>query len=209
MSTINKYLFTAALNLLLIAGGSAYSGSAAALPITWTLQNVTFADGGTASGEFTLNPYGFLDSSSITTTTPTPATAGSFTGNVYTYPGNSINPVLDASSLNTVQITFQIDYLHALNLVFQYTVDSGNPQINPLILALSSFECEGSSSCATGNIVNIANDGGKIRYVSSGAVVTGLAAIPEPSALGLLMMGAAGAYTRMRSKKHTQHNIPL
>ena len=193
MSTINKFLYTAALNLLLIAGGSAYSSSASALPITWTLQNVAFVGGGTASGYFTLNEYGFLGSSSIIT-----STVGSFTGNAYISPSvNSASPNFDHQYPDTFQITFQmIDYTHALSLVFQSSVDAGIPQIN-LILA-SSFECEGNSSCYTGNSATIANDGGRIRYVSSGEAVTGMAAIPEPSLLSLLLIAA---FMRARSKK--------
>ena len=89
MSTINKSLYAAALNLLLIAGGSAYSSSALALPITWTLQDVTFTDGGTASGNFSLNQYGYVSDFSITTTM-----VGSFTGNTYAVQ-TSISPTLD------------------------------------------------------------------------------------------------------------------
>jgi len=192
MSTINKSLFTVALNLLLIAWGGAYSTSISALPITWTLHDVTFSDGGTASGEFTINQSGFLSGSSITTTA-----VGSFTAESYIYPGNSINPNFDYPSPNTFQITFQIDYTHALSLDFLYTVDLSNPQINPLNL-ISSFECEGSYSCYTGNAANIIASGGIIRSVTSGVAMT-----PEPTALSLLVIGVAGAgaFVRMRPKK--------
>ena len=49
--------------MLAVAVGAAVGGSstpAAALPTTWILQNAVFEDGGTASGKFTINVYGYL-----------------------------------------------------------------------------------------------------------------------------------------------------
>ncbi len=191
MSTINKSLLIVALSLLLVAGGSVYSAGAQALPITWTLQGVTFDDGGTASGDFTLNQYGFLSSSSIITT----SVVNGFSGNTYLFPGGSINPNFDVSPPNTFRITFQADSTHALSLDFLYSLDSNNLTINPLKLNLSSsFECEGSYSCYNGS-------GGTIRYVRSGGV------IPEPTTLGLLLIGAAGAVARMRARKQWARSL--
>ena len=39
---------------------AAFSAPSQALPTTWTLQNAVFDDGGTATGKFTLNVYGYL-----------------------------------------------------------------------------------------------------------------------------------------------------
>jgi hypothetical protein len=187
MSTSNKSLLIVALSLLLVAGGSVYSAGAQALPITWMLQGVTFDDGGTASGDFTLNQYGFLSSSSIITT----SVVNGFSGNTYLFPGGSINPNFDASPPNTFRITFQADSTHALSLDFLYTLDLNNSTINPLKLNLSSsFECEGSYSCYNGS-------GGTIRYAISGGAVPA----PEPTTLGLLLIGAAGAVAQMRARK--------
>jgi hypothetical protein len=56
---------------------------AGAYPVTLTLQNVTFSDGGTAGGTIDLNTYGNLSGGEIITTT-----GSLLTGSDYVFPSN-------------------------------------------------------------------------------------------------------------------------
>lgn len=175
MPKINKTLLAASLKLLFIAGGLSFGNTAQAAfaGFTWTLQDVTFADGGTASGSFSLNTYGYLSGASITTTN---GTGDGFVGATYTAANAILN---NANFPNTFLITFETaNYQGALNFLFDYTLDSPR-QVNPITLA-ASWECEGSYNCYL-------NSGGLSRNVTSGA------AVPEPGVMGLLAIGLAGA----------------
>jgi len=144
--------------------------SASASTIDWTLQGVTFGDGGTASGSFDYdadtNTYSFID---ITTTS-----GSSFSGATYLAldPGKSSSStslavVPDASSANIGTPVFDLFFSSALT-------DAGGT------VALNDVLDEGT--CTTDGCTAAIG----LRSVTAGSVST----VPEPSSYGLLLIGS-------------------
>jgi hypothetical protein len=161
--------------MLAVAAGAvgAFSSPAAALPTTWVLQNAVLDDGGTATGIFTIDVYGYLSEPSHIDTT-----AGSLLGNhAYTLgdPSNIIPGSPPAYGVEFHSATYDL----TLHLEFQNSLESGG--VNPLILA-SSWECA-SFSCPG---PDKDNPGANTRYFISGSAA---AAVPEPASVGLLLAG--------------------
>ncbi len=130
-------------------------------PIDWTLKNVTFSDGATASGSFGINQYGQLQFFDVTTT------GGTITGFDYT-------PFINATIKNndTVLILNRTGYDGYLYLTFEFSLFTPAAS-DPLILS-KSYECNGfeqtNGSCGTRSIE---------RTVASGG------AVPEPMSMTL------------------------
>src|SRR5271168_1998149 len=117
-----------------IGAGVAAAGSdaALALPTTWMLQGATFDDGGTASGEFTIGPYGYLiEPISLTTT------AGSLLGG-FSYTGTNPSDIVPSTPPAYGVDFFSPSYNLDLHIVFQNPLDSSG--VDPIVLA-SSYEC--------------------------------------------------------------------
>jgi hypothetical protein len=180
--------------ILAVAVGAAVGGfstPAAALPTTWILQNAVLDDGGTATGVFTLNVYGFLSPPTHIDTT-----AGSLLGAyTYTVPG-SPSSIIPSSPPAYGVAFYSGNYDRALHLEFTNSLEGSG--VNQLVLK-ASYECA-SFSCPgldTGQI------GADTRYFVSGYAV---AAVPEPGTLGL-MMAALGVFGAMaasgRSRQRT------
>ena len=138
--------------------------------VHWLVSG-TFDDGGTFSGGFDTDVYGFV----ITSTYDVVTTGGLLTpydynaGDSYTNSGNNY-------------VEAQPGYAQDLKLTFTYDLTVGS-QNNPLVGGPSgpSFECQGSYSCYLGNVEGT-------RYVASGAA----AAVPEVSTWGMMLLGCAG-----------------
>lgn len=157
MKTTLKTLVAA--GALLAAGGSA----ANALPLTFELEDATFSDGGTMSGEFTLDVYGFLTQPTKITTT-----AGTNLGG-FTYQP----PETSANGLSVVDF-FSSTYNRDLHIVFDNPlIDGGYDAIDPNL----SYECDGFT-CPSDDT----------RYFTGGAAV----AASEPAGLALLSVGFFG-----------------
>jgi PEP-CTERM motif len=163
--------------LIMFALGCATLAHAGA--IQWTLQNVTFDDGGTASGTFfydaDTNTYSNID---IVTTAGLPA--DSFTGTVYLF----LNPnavVSGASSLGAVTASLA-DGSPYLGLSFFPSVltDAGGT------IALSTSS-GGEASCISGCLGTEAPN----RFFTGGDVFSPGASTPEPSSMLLFGLGLA------------------
>jgi hypothetical protein len=76
--------------MVLFAGLSIWGLAPAKADTIVTLEGVTFADGGTASGYFDLNSYGYLKSAAITTTPGTSIDGHVLPGYTYTAAGGSV-----------------------------------------------------------------------------------------------------------------------
>ena len=160
-------IFTALAALLLLCLGAPTSAKA---DVVWTI-NGSFDDGGTLSGTFTINVYGYLSSWDLTT-----QTVGPFGGFEYK-PGNSY------ISNGALYADFQPGYVRDLHLAFSTNLDVASAD-NPIIGGSPgpSYECVGSYSC----YVPL---GGKTRYIAEGEAI---AAVPEPSTWAMLILGFLG-----------------
>jgi PEP-CTERM motif len=135
--------------------------------IVFTLQLVTFFDGGTATGAFTTNDA--LDSLidyDITTS------GGIFPGFRY----NSTTAPVDSSSIPSILVVEDATPVHILQLTFLDGLTTAGAPI--LLGGNDSFEQVGSDK----------------RFVSSGSVIVGpqSVAVPEPSTLALTTLGGIG-----------------
>jgi hypothetical protein len=152
---------TLALAGLALAAISASATASPSYPIDWTLKNVTFSDGGTASGSFAINQYGQIQSWDVTTTTGTALTGYDYTP--------IINAMLEDN--DTVLILNRAGYDGYLYLTFENSLFLAAAS-DPLVL-VDSYECSGyeqvNGSC--GRSVE--------RTIASGS------AVPEPMSMSL------------------------
>jgi len=169
-----------------IGAGVAAAGSdaALALPTTWMLQGATFDDGGTASGEFTIGPYGYLIAPISVTTT-----AGTLLGGfsyVPTDPSDIVPGTPPAYGVDFFSPSYNLD----LHIVFQNSLESTGP--NPIVLA-SSYECA-AFTCPGPDTYS---PGADTRFFTGGEAV---AAAPEPASFTLLALGAMGVIVLRRRR---------
>ncbi|HEY0163560.1 MAG TPA: hypothetical protein VGB69_12845 [Edaphobacter sp.] len=150
------------------------SRTASATPVTWTLQDVTFTDGASASGSFTidLNKGQILNWDVVTTAGSslagfdyTPSTAYAYESSSTEIFFKSINPVTGPYGISS-------SYLF---LYFQTPLTNAGGVID---LTTQSYQCD---NCAP------------YRYVSGGYVTSELplSAVPEPPSGFLVLSSVA------------------
>lgn len=155
----------------------AASLSAQAAPITWTLDNVTFTDGGTATGSFTIDAAA-KTWSAFDIVTAGPALSGfnyNPTNSGLYFNGFGPNSFTIMPGDGHRYITFS--FLEALN-------ETGNTRV---ILTDSSWECMNCSPW---------------RYMS-GSVTSLAADVPEPGTVAMFLpaLGLVGWMSRRRKKQ--------
>ena len=168
-----------ALPRLILAALLAWLPAAGASPIQWTLADVLFEDGGTASGSFVYDADTDVFSDILVTTT-----AGAFApGAVYTslVVGGAGDAVLTSGSGNLTGAA-------ALQLVFYTPLTNAGglvPLVDLFFLQFSSYEgsCV-NASCSTLDFARLMVDGGVIG--------TPAAVVPVPAAAWLLGSALAG-----------------
>lgn len=160
------------------------SSPARATPLTWTLQNTTFTDGGTASGSFvydaTTNAYSGINISV--------SAHGTYPASVFQFPDLNFSGLLMSSTALGAFDSNAADLTGADVLGLSFTNPlTGSGGTDPLVL---TFGYSGESRCTNAGCSNNNN------YVSlnSGNVVASTA--PEPATLfsipfGLVVLGAA------------------
>jgi hypothetical protein len=172
------------------------AGPAAAGPIIWNLENVTFDDGFTAAGTFTTNNGAITDWNITTTGNTTTATLPAFTytpSNSDSYGSSSSSNPGSLSDINFITL----DNLRYLRL--QFSAPLPTPGTYPILISnppttFLSYECGNNPSCSI------------IREVTAGAVES----VPEPPAAVLLGAGllALGLVRRPRRQAMTTEREP-
>ena len=168
-----------AIAAVVAAGSLAAMPSTAKADVAWFVTG-TFSDGGTVTGTFNINTYGYLAGYDLQTTR-----GDGFASFEYT----ELNSYF---SNGTFYIDAQPGYQGDLHLEF---IDDLGVAIanNPIIGGDPgpSYECQGSFSCY------VPTDGA-IRYITSGYAT---AAVPEPAAWAMMLVGFGGLGAALRSRR--------
>ena len=137
-----------------------------AAPLTWHLQGVTFADGGTASGSFVFD----ADSTAYSNINMVTTAGSSLPGATY-----SILYVAFPNALIALQTAGAPQGSTALQFLFASNLTNAGGTVN-IHLSSNGFEgtCDASQICAS-----------NFRLVTAGAV-TAANAVPEPATAALL-----------------------
>jgi hypothetical protein len=152
-----------------LAAGLVVPGAArAGLATTASLEAVTFADGSTATGAFSVNVYGYLASVDITT-----GAAGLFSGYAYTSGGGPVTtpPTTEFAFSDAADFTLVLDL--ATPLAPGAGVDSLVPGSFDGTSVAGSYEYCNQSGCGVPT--------GTYRLITAGEVYAA-----EPATLGLL-----------------------
>jgi hypothetical protein len=169
---------------VLLAGLSSGGFSPANADTIVTLDGVTFADGGTASGYFILNIYGYMEFADITTTPGTSIGNQPLAGYTYLTAGAGVPsgpaPFDSVFYFNSTEDAF------SLILIADFPVTDGG--FDPLVVG------EGSGGSLTVSneycTQNPAACGG-VNYDDGRLVSAGTLYAPEPASLSLLGLGVA------------------
>jgi hypothetical protein len=156
---------------------AAAAPSAASADVHWTV-NGTFDDGGSLSGFFDINVYGYLSDFDLTTT------AGG------TDPGFEYTPETSYFSNGSFFVDAQPGYQADLHLAF--LGDLSHAVLNNPIdggVGGPSYECVGSFSCYLPAY-------GATRYLTGGA-----ASVPEPAGWALMILGFGGVGAALRGRR--------
>jgi PEP-CTERM motif len=162
------------------------TANSARADVVW-LVNGTFNDGGTVSGYFDINQYGYLDGYNLQTSS----------GSVL--PGFDYTPNDSYFSNGTFYFDAQPGYEGDLRLTF--ADDLSDPvSTNPIVGGAPgpSWECVGSFSCFD-------LDGGTTRFISEGFA----SAAPEPGMWALMLLGIGMIGGLMRSSRARAARIPV
>lgn len=165
---------------VVVAAALSTTSIAQALPLTWNVTGV-FDDGGTVTGQFTIDVYGYYDE-------PTALITGGSLIGPFTYslalPQQIIPPTPPAFG-----VVFYSEYSdRALQIMFLNSLEIGSAN-NPIDLSASaSFECLSYTCPGPGTPDADANT----RFFVSGFASVAQAATPLPAALPMFATGLAG-----------------
>ena len=150
------------------------------------LVDVTFADGGTASGEIDINVYGYISWANITTTDGVSSTGQIVPGYTFDSGYTLFGPDFDAGfSIATTQ-----DH-YTLNLLAEVPVTAETGWADPLVAGYGTGLGSGEY-CQWGACAGVSS------YLGGRAIVSGELGIPEPASAAILATGALLAATARR-----------
>src|SRR5690349_3889900 len=159
---------------MILAAGLAMPGASAApvygLPID--ILDARFSDGTTLTGEFVLNPYGYVGSGWLTTQDgygldgTTPFAGVTFATSTFVF---GIDP---AHAPNVLHVDAGP---YIMTLTFEH--DLGTPGANPFVLDTSYTQTPLSAECQNFACSSLGNER---------LIVSGIAMVPEPAAAALL-----------------------
>lgn len=179
-------------NFILGALASIFAvGSANAAVVTWTLQDVAFADGGAASGTFDFDAATGAYSNIAITTTDGAARSGVSYG--IPNPSSSGNADLLIAVTGSFADFTGVPEL-AMNWEAALTDLGGTVALN---IAGFSFE----SDCVDATCAGVANNSDLRRFISGYVTTTpSVSDVPLPAALPLFLAGLAGIGAMRRKK---------
>ena len=152
--------------LALFAAVGIFSDTTQADPIVWTLQGVTFDDGGTATGSFTYDAGTTIYSD------------WNISVQGFIYMPNAFPVSFASGNDSTVTFVFSIPRVFGRSLTLTFLSPLTNTGgTSGLVGAPESFERFASRLGTT------------TRFITAGSVTTAPAAVPEPSTLALLASG--------------------
>lgn len=161
----------------LLCAGLATGGSAPARAYEFllTLDNVTFSDGGTASGNLDIDTYGYITGSTVVTAA---GTSGSYPGENYAWPGASTAPALYSGG-TIVSLIPSGTSGYVLDLVLATGITGAMTGSDAIVGGYE--ECLKFNGCA----------GGVAEYSERSIVLTSGASldVAEPASLTLLTTG--------------------
>jgi hypothetical protein len=177
----------AALALLTILAGGLAGIAPASADAVISLNNVQFADGGTASGDFSLNVLNYLSGESIVTTVGT-------TGSPL-FPGVSYDPAFQTLHNPTdLTVAFQSDaYTWNLVLDFVTVMTGATAGIDELVPGA------GTPGNYTGSYEECTlSFCGGLSYQAARFITSGSAQVPEPASLTILGFAAMASFAARR-----------
>jgi len=187
-----------ALRSILLAAALAISSASfvtqpAKASVVWTLNDVPLTDGGTLSGTFTINGYGFLTTWDLTTTvgsTLSGAPYGPLNFNAGYEAASGTSP--NGAPLNSVDVSDKTvgflpsnaaPYDGELFIRFQNSLSGSG--VDPIAFG---YECSGYSCSPQ----TAGGPTGEIRYIGIGSDSFAVSGVPEPSTWAMMILGFVG-----------------
>ena len=171
--------------VFLVAGLGCLGNAPARADLMVTLEGVTFGDGGTASGYFTLNVYGQIEEANITTT------AGETLGNV-AIPGFTYTNV--GSSVPNTPVFDSLFYFNAQSEAFSLALDAEQaltPGFSGYDSLVLGSDVGGTPAGSIEDCQENATYCGGANYLDGRLITAGSLYAPEPATITLLGLGAA------------------
>ncbi len=161
--------------LLSLCGALATAPKALAYGVTLALDNVTFGDGGTASGTLSVDTYGYVTGSTVVT-----AAGSVLPGDTFAWPGGAASPALFAGGSILVLVDSTTDG-------YTLTLDVANP-INDSMSGIDPIT-GGSEEC-----IQFGGCGSVPEFTTRSVVLTGNPSldVPEPLSIAVLATGVVG-----------------